>query len=81
MYQYNNAYSLKACEVKSKDVALRHAGAKGEKRYRCYSLILALHKGEWSVSRPGCDLPAGKCFRFPLDRRLGGPQSWSGHRG
>jgi hypothetical protein len=36
---------------------------------------------EWSESRCGCALPPGKDPRFPLDRRLGGLQSWSGHRG
>jgi hypothetical protein len=25
--------------------------------------------------------PQGKDIQYPLDRRLGGPQSWSGHRG
>jgi hypothetical protein len=25
--------------------------------------------------------PRGKDPRYPLDRRLGGPQSWSRHRG
>jgi hypothetical protein len=37
--------------------------------------------GEWSVSRPGCAYPRGKDPRYPSDRRLGGPQSRSGHRG
>jgi hypothetical protein len=33
--------------------------------------------GEWSASRPGRSLPPGKT-RYPLYRRLGGPQSQSG---
>jgi hypothetical protein len=37
--------------------------------------------GEWSASRPGRALPRGKDPRYPLYRRLGGPQSRSGHRG
>jgi hypothetical protein len=37
--------------------------------------------GEWSVSRPGRALAPGKDPRYPLDRKLGGPQSRSGHRG
>jgi hypothetical protein len=41
----------------------------------------ALDGGEWSVSRPGLALPLGKEPLYPLDRSLGGPQSWSGHRG
>jgi hypothetical protein len=39
----------------------------------------ALDVGEWSASRPGRALPPGKDPRYPLARRLGGPQSRSGH--
>jgi hypothetical protein len=64
----------------SKAVLLRHAGAKGKRWYSSYSfLISALDRGEWSASRPGHSLRRGKNTRYPLDRRLGGPQSWSGH--
>jgi hypothetical protein len=38
---------------------------------------MALEGGEGSASRPGCSLPPGKT-RYPLYRRLGGPQGWSG---
>jgi hypothetical protein len=34
-----------------------------------------LDGGEWSASRPGCFNPQGKIPWYPLDRRLGGPQS------
>jgi len=34
-------------------------------------------EGEWSAPRPGCPLPPGKT-RYPLYRRLGGPQGRSG---
>ena len=37
----------------------------------------ALEGGEMSASRPGCSLPPGKT-RYPLYRRLGGPQGRSG---
>ena len=40
-------------------------------------LTLALEGGEGSVSRPGHTLSPGKS-RYPLYRRLGGPQSRSG---
>ena len=45
-------------------------------------IALLLHnrgtrRGEWSASRPGRTLPPGKT-RYPLYRRLGGPQSRSG---
>jgi hypothetical protein len=39
-------------------------------------------KWGWVVSRPGRALPPGvRDPRYPVDRRLGGPQGWSGHRG
>jgi hypothetical protein len=37
--------------------------------------------GEWSASRPGRFTAGGKSPRYPLDRRLGGPQNQSGRRG
>jgi len=39
-------------------------------------MTTALEGGEGSVSRPGRSLPPGKT-RYPLYRRLGGPQGWS----
>jgi len=43
-----------------------HAGDKGKRRYSSYPfLTLALDRGEWSVLY----------LRYPLDTRLGGPQS------
>jgi len=41
-------------------------------------MITAVEGGEWSAARPGRTLPRGKT-RYPLYRRLGGPQSRSGH--
>jgi hypothetical protein len=41
------------------------------------SKTLALESGEGSASRPGRTLPQGKT-RYPLYRRLGGPQGRSG---
>jgi hypothetical protein len=43
-------------------------------------LTSALVGSEWSTSRLG-RLPRGKSPQYPLDRRLGGPQSPSGRRG
>ena len=40
-------------------------------------MTTALEEGEWSASRPGRFLPPGKT-RYPLYRRLGGPQGRSG---
>ena len=36
-----------------------------------------IRRGEWSAARPGRKLPPGKT-RYPLYRRLGGPQGRSG---
>ena len=35
--------------------------------------------GEWSAARPGCTLPPEKT-RYPLYKKLGGPQGRSGGR-
>jgi hypothetical protein len=43
-------------------------------------LTSALAGGEWSASRHDRFTPQGKSPPYPLDRRLGGPQSWSGRR-
>jgi len=40
-------------------------------------MMAALEDREWWASRPGRALPPGKT-RYPLYRRLGGPQGWSG---
>ena len=40
-------------------------------------MTTALEGGEWSAARPVRTLPPGKT-RYPLYRRLGGPQGWSG---
>jgi hypothetical protein len=54
----------------------------GERRYSSYSFSTsALDGGEWSASCCGRALTSGKGRRYPLDRRLGGPQSRSWHRG
>jgi hypothetical protein len=43
-------------------------------------LTSALDEGEWSA-RGSDSLPPGKELRHPLNRRLGGPQSWYGRVG
>jgi hypothetical protein len=54
---------------------------KGSERECRYSFILSftstLGGGGWSTSRPGRFTP-GKETRYPLHRRLGGPQNMSG---
>jgi hypothetical protein len=44
-------------------------------------LTLALVGGEWSASGPRLLYLWEKSTQYPLDRRLGGPQSQSGRRG
>jgi hypothetical protein len=44
-------------------------------------LTSALEGGEWSASRPSSLTPRERDRQYPLDRRLGGPQSRSGHGG
>jgi hypothetical protein len=44
-------------------------------------LTSALAGGEWSLSRPCLFTPRGKSSRYPLSRKLGGPQSRSRRRG
>jgi hypothetical protein len=44
-------------------------------------LTPALVGGEWSASRRGRFTPWGKSPRYPLNIRLGGPQSRSGRHG
>jgi hypothetical protein len=44
-------------------------------------LTSALEGGEWSASRRGRFTPRGNTSRYPMDRRLGGPQSRSERSG
>jgi hypothetical protein len=46
-----------------------------------HSLTSALDGGEWWDSRPGLFTPRERVPWYPLDRRLGGPQSRSGRGG
>jgi hypothetical protein len=41
-------------------------------------LTSALHEGEWSASGYCLSVPRGKSIRFPLDKRVNGPQFRSG---
>jgi hypothetical protein len=44
-------------------------------------LTSALDGGVWKASHPSHFTPGGKSPWYPLDRRLGGLQNWSGHGG
>jgi hypothetical protein len=55
-----------------------HVGPEMEQRYgSALSLTSALDGGVWSTRRPG-RFTSRERDRYPLDRRLGGPQGWSG---
>jgi hypothetical protein len=62
---------------------IKHCAMKtygGEWRYSSAILDLGI-RWRWSASRPCLFTPRKKPPRHPLDRRLGGPQSRSGHCG
>jgi hypothetical protein len=57
-------------------------GARGERRYSSYSFTTSALDGvSGQRHAPAAFYSRGKDPRYPLDRRLGGPQSRSGHRG
>jgi hypothetical protein len=64
------------------NLAPRHEGVLVEWSYSStYSLTSVLDGDEWSASLPGRFIPRVKSPLYPLDRRLGGPQSRSGRGG
>jgi hypothetical protein len=68
-------------KVQVKLACFCHAGTKGKRKCSAYSFLTsALDGSEQSASCPSCPLPLGKDHRYPLDRKLGGPQSWSGYK-
>jgi hypothetical protein len=92
IFHHNNLISLLVClpteknrttmtMIKVKLSHTHHTGAKGERGYSSDSLFTSpLDGGEWLASGPGHPLHLENEPRYPLDRRLGGPQSWSGYR-
>jgi hypothetical protein len=72
----------RACKSKVKTSRYCHSGDKWEKKYSTYSFLTSALDGVSSQRHALVALyPRGKDPRFPFDRRLGGPQSWYGHRG
>ena len=64
--------NIKVCPITG------HEGPEGERRCSStLSLTLALDGGGWSTPRPS-RFTLGKGTQYPLCRRLGGPQGWSG---
>jgi hypothetical protein len=54
---------------------------RGMRRYSSYSFTSALDGVSGQHHAPATFYPQGKAPWYPLDRRLGRPQCWSGHRG
>jgi hypothetical protein len=67
-------------DVKIEPCRFRHAGDKGRWILLLLILDLGTRRCEWSASRPAAFYPRRKDPRYPV-YRMGGPQSWSGHRG
>jgi hypothetical protein len=60
----------------------RHAGTKGERKYSSYLFTtLTLNGVSGQCHALAVLYPRDRTRRYPVYRRLGGPQSWSGHRG
>jgi hypothetical protein len=69
-------------EQKQSIPATRHGGAWGERRFSSYSFLTsALERMSGQRHALAALYPWGKNPQYPLYRRLGGPQSRSGHRG
>jgi hypothetical protein len=72
----------RAAKKSKSSPATRHEGKCGERRYSSYSyLTSALDGVSGQRHAPAALYPRGKDPLYPLDRRLGGPQSRSGRRG
>jgi hypothetical protein len=68
-------------KVKQSSPTTGHADASGE-RYSSYSFLTSALDGVGGQRHaPAALYPRRKDSRYPLYRRLGGPQSRSGHRG
>jgi hypothetical protein len=76
---HNKQYWLLQCNVKVKVFLCFFLN--WAPRYEGAFSTSALDGGEWSASRSGRFTPQGKGPWYPLDRRLGGSQSRSGHGG
>jgi hypothetical protein len=61
------------CDPVKKLSRYRHAGDKGERKYSSYSFLISALDGVCGHTSVGA--------QYPLYRRLGGPQSCSGHGG
>jgi hypothetical protein len=75
-------YSVPASKcTKVKLSRYRQAGDKGESKYISYSFLKSALDGSGQLHVPASFYPQRKDSQYTLYRRLGGPQSWTGHRG
>jgi hypothetical protein len=74
-------WALHYLEVKKSCPATRHEGAWGERKYSSYSFLTSARGWVVSVTLRPRFTPGERTPRYPLDRRLGGPQSRCGRRG
>ena len=69
---------LKCTLVQALRLCTGHPAHRGSRGIALLFLDHGTRRGEGSASRPGRSLPPGKT-RYPLYKRLGGPQDRSGH--
>jgi hypothetical protein len=75
-------HKVAVSKAKQSSLTTYHEGTRRERRYRSYSFMtLALDVVGGQRHAPAALYPKGKDPRYPLDTRLGGPQSWYGHKG
>jgi hypothetical protein len=80
--EYNEQAITYVHFLKKSSPATRHAGAWRERRYSSYSFLTSALDGvSGQRHAPAALFPGERTPRYPLYRRLGGPQSRSGHRG
>jgi hypothetical protein len=79
-YKMQETNTYPCVKVKAKAVPQHtYGGAGGERRYSSYSFTTSALDGSGQRHAPSALYPRGKDPCYPLDRRLGGPQSRSGH--
>ena len=66
---------VKCTLVQTLRLCTDHTAHRGNRSIAVSFLDHGTRRGEGSASLPGCFLPPGKT-RYPLYRRLGGPQGW-----
>jgi hypothetical protein len=88
MFQYNPLETGSSGQVGAEDGgkaatvhAIRRVVEGGIRRIAPFILNQALDRNEWLSSRPGRFIPGDRVPPYPLNRRLGGPQSRSARFG